>query len=138
MNLALLYHNVTQTDIKLIHFSVSYSTLHEIICNHFRSHHSRLRPFLIKFQAPDTKTIRIDQYASRIPKMHCMKSQQIGHGRALLGSTANSAQFWRIGQNWRCYLARPFHALFARISCNTFLESLKQTDQPLVVFVSGA
>ena len=28
--------------------------------------------------------------------------------------------------------------LFARISCNTFLESLKHTDQPWVVFVSGA
>ena len=29
------------------------------------------------------------------------------------------------------------HALFARISCNTFLESLKHTDQPWVVFVAG-
>ena len=34
--------------------------------------------------------------------------------------------------------ARPFHALFARKSCNTFLESLKHTDQPCIVFVSGA
>ena len=39
---------------------------------------------------------------------------------------------------WPCYPARPFRALFARISCNTFLESLKHTDQPWVVFVSGA
>ena len=56
----------------------------------------------------------------------------------MLTSTADSAQFWRIGQNWLCYLAWPFHALFSRISCNTFLESLKHTDQPWVVFVSGA
>ena len=55
----------------------------------------------------------------------------------MLASTADSAQFWRIGQNWPCYLARPFHALFARISCNTFLEPLKHTDQPWVFFVSG-
>ena len=27
-------------------------------------------------------------------------------------------------------VARPFHALVDRISCNTFLESLKHTDQP--------
>ena len=53
----------------------------------------------------------------------------------MLASTANSAQFWRIGQNWPCYLARPFHALFARISCNTFLESLKFADQRWVGFV---
>ena len=38
------------------------------------------------------------------------------------------ALFWRIGQNWLCYLAGPFHALFARISCDTFLESLKHTS----------
>ena len=31
-----------------------------------------------------------------------------------------------------CYLA-----LFARISCNTFLESLKHFDQPWVGFVDG-
>ena len=30
-------------------------------------------------------------------------------------------------------LARLFHALFARISCNTFLESLKHADQPFLV-----
>ena len=46
---------------------------------------------------------------------------------ALLATTADSAQFWRIGQNWLYYLARPFHTLFARISCNTLLESLKHT-----------
>ena len=56
----------------------------------------------------------------------------------MLASTADSAQFWRIGQNWLCYLAWPFHALFARILCNTFLESLKHTNQPWVVFVSWA
>ena len=56
----------------------------------------------------------------------------------MLASTADSAQFWQIGQNWPCYLAQPLHALFARISCNTFLESLKHTDQPWVGFVSGA
>ena len=55
----------------------------------------------------------------------------------MLASTADSAQFWRIGQNWPCYTARPFHALFARISCYTFLESLKHTDQPWVGFVTG-
>ena len=52
-------------------------------------------------------------------------------------STADSVKFWQIGQNWQCYLARPFHALFARISCNTFLESLKHADQPWVGFVDG-
>ena len=31
----------------------------------------------------------------------------------------------------------PFHALFARISCNTCLESLKHPDQPWVGFVAG-
>ena len=56
----------------------------------------------------------------------------------MLGSTAHSAWFWRIGQNWPCYSARPFHALLARISCNVFLESLKHTDQSWMVFVSGA
>ena len=39
-----------------------------------------------------------------------------------LTSTADSTQFWRIGQNWLCYLAQPFHPLFAKISSNTFLE----------------
>ena len=34
-------------------------------------------------------------------------------------------------------LAWPFHALFARISYNTFFESLKHTDQPWVGFISG-
>ena len=69
--------------------------------------------------------------------MYCMKFSPIGHGRAVLASTADSAQLLQIGQNWLCYLARPFNALFARISCDTFLESLKHTDQPLVGFVSG-
>ena len=55
----------------------------------------------------------------------------------MLASTADSAQFWWIGQNWLCYSARPFHALFATISCNTFLESLKHTGQPYVGFVDG-
>ena len=81
---------------------------------------------------------RVDQNASRILKMYCMKSQQIRHRRAVLSSTANSGRFAKIGQNWQCQLAGPFHALFARISCNTFLESLKHTDQPWVVFVSRA
>ena len=34
--------------------------------------------------------------------------------------------------------AQPFHALFARVSCNIFLESLKHTDQPWIGFVFGA
>ena len=33
--------------------------------------------------------------------------------------------------------SQPFHALFARISCNKVLEILKHTDQTLVCFVSG-
>ena len=99
--------------------------------------HGRVRQFPIKFQAQEKKLPKVDQYALRIPKMYFMKSQQIGHGRAVLASTADSAQFWQIGQNWPCYSAQPFHALFARISCNTFLESLKHTDQPWVGFVSG-
>ena len=44
----------------------------------------------------------------------------------------------RIGRATKHGLARPFQALFARISCNTFLESLKHTDQPYKGFVSGA
>ena len=56
----------------------------------------------------------------------------------MLASTAHLAQFLQISQNWPCYLAQPFHALFARISCNTFLGSLKHTDQPWVGFVYGA
>ena len=55
----------------------------------------------------------------------------------MLASNAASAQFWRIGWNWLCYLAWPFDALFARISCNTYLESLKHVDQPWVGFVAG-
>ena len=43
----------------------------------------------------------------------------------MLASTADPAQFWQIGQNWPCYLARPFHIIFARISRNTFFKSLK-------------
>ena len=60
--------------------------------------------------------------------MYCMKSQQIG-----LDSTANSVRFTKIGQNRQWQLARPFHALFSRISCNTYLESLKHADQPQVI-----
>ena len=62
--------------------------------------------------------------------MYSMKSKQIGPGRAVLASTAVSAQFLQSGQNWLCYLAQPFHALFAMISSDIFLESLKHTDQP--------
>ena len=65
--------------------------------------------------------------------MYWMKSQQIGRRRAVLASIA---QFWQIGQNWPCYLAQPFHALFSKILCNTFLESLKHADQPRVGFVA--
>ena len=69
--------------------------------------------------------------------MYCIKSWQIGHGRAVLAMIADSAHFWSIGQNWLCYLAHPFHALFGRISCNTYLESLKHADQSWVGFVAG-
>ena len=54
-----------------------------------------------------------------------------------MASTADSAQFWQIGQSWLCYVACPFHTLFARISCNTFLESLNHTGETCVVFMSG-
>ena len=37
--------------------------------------------------------------------MYCLKLYQIGHGRAVLTSTADFAKFWQIGQNWPCYLA---------------------------------
>ena len=46
--------------------------------------HSRLRPFLIKLQAPETKNTQGDQYASRIPKMCCKKSWQIRDGGTML------------------------------------------------------
>ena len=69
--------------------------------------------------------------------MYHIKSFQIGHGRAMLASTADPAQIHQISQNWPCYLARPFHALFAGISCNKFFESLKHADQPWVGFVNG-
>ena len=55
----------------------------------------------------------------------------------MLASPANSTQLWRIGQYWPCYLAWPFHALFAWISCNKFLESLKHTGQSYVVIMDG-
>ena len=55
----------------------------------------------------------------------------------MLGSTAYSAQFGQIGINWSYNLSQPFHALFARILCNTFLESLKHTGEPYVGFVDG-
>ena len=53
----------------------------------------------------------------------------------MLASTANSGRFAKIGHNRHCQLAWPFHAKFARISCNIFLESLKFTDQPKVGLV---
>ena len=37
---------------------------------------------------------RLGQYASRIPKIYFIKSKQIGRGRAVLASTADSAHFW--------------------------------------------
>ena len=80
---------------------------------------------------------RVDQHASRIPKMYCMKSQQMGYGRAVLASTANSGRFAKSGQNRQSQLVRPSYILFARISCNTYLESLKHADQPWVSFVAG-
>ena len=49
----------------------------------------------------------VDQHDSRIPKMYCMKSWQIGRGRAVLARTADSTQFWWIGSE------QPFHAIFA-------------------------
>ena len=39
---------------------------------------------------------RVKQYASRISKMCCMKSLQVGNWRVVLGSTANSDQFAKI------------------------------------------
>ena len=53
----------------------------------------------------------------------------------MLAITADPAQIWRIGQNRLCQLAWPFQALVARISCNTFLESLRHTDLHIVDFV---
>ena len=53
---------------------------------------------------------------------------------AVLVSTADFGRFAKIGQNRLCLLARPLYALVARISCNTFLESLNHTDQPYVDF----
>ena len=46
----------------------------EMYLNFLFIEHSRLRQFLIKFQVPETKPTRVDQYASRITKMYCMKS----------------------------------------------------------------
>ena len=100
--------------------------------------HSRLRQFLIKFQAPETKTTKGWSVCFKDSKNVLHEILAVGHGRAVLASTAESAQFWQIGQNWSCYPAWSFYALFARISCNTFLESLRHIDQPWVGFVSGA
>ena len=80
----------------------------------------------MKCQAQETKPT---YSCFKDSKYLCHEILANGFGRDVLASTADSAQFWRIGENWPCYSARPFHALFARISCNTFLESLKHTDQ---------
>ena len=41
---------------------------------------------------------RVDQQTSRIPKIYCLKSYQIGCEMAVLASIADSANFWQMGQ----------------------------------------
>ena len=101
-----------------------------------RIYHSRLRQFLINFRYQKQNLPRVYQYASRIPKMYCMKSKQIWHGRAVLGSMANFGWFVKIGQNRQCKLAQTFNTRFSTISWDTFLESLKHVNQPWVGFVA--
>ena len=60
--------------------------------------------------------------------------------RALKGHASQHCRFCPLlvnQPNWLCYLAWPFHALSDRISCNEFLEALRNADQPQVGFVSG-
>ena len=66
-----------------------------------------------------------------------MKSWLIGHEGAMLRRMAHFGRFAKIWQNWQCQLAWPFHALYARISCKTFLESMKHADKPGVGFADG-
>ena len=75
----------------------------------------------------------MNEYVSRIPNISCMKSWIEGHGRAVLGSIANSARY---RQNRLCSLARPSHALQCRISCKIYLESLKHPHSPCVSLVN--
>ena len=75
----------------------------------------------------------MNEYVSRIPNISCMKSWIEGHGRAVLGSIANSARY---RQNRLCSLARPSHALQCRISCKIYLESLKHPHSPCVGLVN--
>ena len=64
----------------------------------------------LKNQGRDLR--RVNGYVSRIPIIYCMKSQQLGHTRAVLGSTAESTC---CGLNRPSCLARPSYALIARI-----------------------
>ena len=50
----------------------------------------------------------------------------------MLGHTANSGQF---AKNWAESAVLASMALFVRILCNTFLESLKHADQPWIGFL---
>ena len=60
---------------------------------------SALKLILIEFKIPSTKPTQGEAVCFKDSKMYCMKSQQIGQGRAMLASTANSALFWQIGRN---------------------------------------
>ena len=55
--------------------------------------------FKWNFRPQQQKIPRVNQHDSRILKMYCMKSQQIGHGRAVLASAAVPAKIWPIAQN---------------------------------------
>ena len=57
--------------------------------------------------------------------MYCMKSQQIGRGRAVQGSTANSGRFTKIGQNQQCQLARPTVIYFAKLELVGILKVIR-------------
>ena len=63
--------------------------------------HRGLRQFWIRFHT-STKSKLCKSVCFKDSKNHCMKSSQLGHGRAVLASTANFGWFAKIGQNWLC------------------------------------
>ena len=69
----------------------------------------------------------VNGYDSRIPNIFCLKSQQIGHGRAVLASASQASQIAKSGLLGWQELVGPSHVLFARNLNKIYLESLRHT-----------
>ena len=100
-------------------------------------HHSKLRPFSIKFQVPATKPTQAWSACFKDSKnvLHEILENKAWRGRANL-----HGQFCPILANQPELVMLPRRAFLCPIYYDfmqCILESLKQTNQPLVGFVSG-